>query len=118
MSTFRVTLHAVAGVADHLGTVSGGVRELHGRLGTHRGAGGGTPAGAALDDLFGHWSSVLPIFSSAGDHLAGAVAGAATAYAVSDGVIGGACAEAAGSGAGGRGRDTAGNRGAGGGKGR
>lgn len=92
MSTFEVTPHLVSGVADRLGGVSGGVRDLHGRLGNHRSAGGGTPAESALQGLFGHWSAVLPLFSQAGDHLAGAVNGAATAYAVSDGVIG-ACVE-------------------------
>lgn len=91
MSTFRVTTAAVNDAAHRIGGISGHVLELHGRLDQHQSAGHGTPAGASLTAVIGRWAATLPTFALAGDHLAGAVGGAAAAYQNSDNAVADGC---------------------------
>ncbi len=90
MSKFSVLTATVADASARMTTIAPGVREIHGRLGQHTGAAAGTPAGGAVRELMGHWSSVLPEFALAAEQLSEAMAAAAQAYHESDAAIGAA----------------------------
>jgi hypothetical protein len=91
MPEFLVDPDAVADAALRLSGVAGGVADVLGRIGYHVGAAGGTPAAAAVDDLLGHFSQVLPHFALAGEHLSGAVGAAAGDYRGTDSAVAEAC---------------------------
>jgi hypothetical protein len=87
MSSFQVVPSAVSDTAARLSGISGGVQDIHGRLGSCHGAGAGTPAAGAMNGLMGHWSAVLPHFARSAETLSAAVAAAARDYAGTDGAV-------------------------------
>jgi hypothetical protein len=91
MQRLIVDPHAVAEASARLGTVASGVDDVHGKLARHFGAGGGTPAAGAVDDLLTHFSQVLPRFALASAHLSRAVGEAAHSYHATDSAIAEAC---------------------------
>lgn len=91
MPAFLVDPNAVVEASLRLGTVAGGVEDVHGQLGRHLGAAVGTPAAGAVDDLLARFSQVLPQFALASAQLSRAVAGAAGGYRGTDSAVAAAC---------------------------
>jgi hypothetical protein len=87
VSEFLVAPEDVSAAAGRLGAISGGVDELCGHLRGCAGAAAQTPAEGAFDAMLAHFSSVLPHFGTAGEHLSQAVAGAGSGYASTDGGV-------------------------------
>lgn len=84
MSGFQVLPIAVTDAATRLSSISGGVRDVHNRLGAHSDAAAGTPAEGAVSGLLGRWNSVLPQFAASAESLTLAVGASAQAYRTAD----------------------------------
>ena len=84
VSSFQVVPVDVTDAATRLSSISGAVRDVHGRLGACSGAAAGTPAEGAVSGLLGRWRSVLPDFAGSAESLTLAVGAAAQDYGTTD----------------------------------
>jgi len=84
MSSFQVLPAEVTDAAARLSSISGGVVDVHGRLGACSGAAADTPAESAVSGLLGRWSSILPQFAASAESLTAAVGAAAQSYGTTD----------------------------------
>jgi hypothetical protein len=91
MSEILVTPEELAAVSARLGSIGAGVEQVCGYVRGCAGAAAGTPAEGAVDAMLGRFSSVLPHYGLAGEHLSGAVAGAGVGYTRSEDEVAGAC---------------------------
>jgi hypothetical protein len=84
MSQLRVTPEQLGAVSGRVGGVSPGVADLQRAIAGCRGAGSGTRADSAVEELLGRWDAALPQFALAAERLAAAMAASGRGYGHTD----------------------------------
>ena len=87
MSEFHVTPEHVLQSTQPMHGICGAIADVHGQIGAHTDAAGGTSVAGTVQSIFAVWSAALPQYAEAADRMIASMTLSAAGYSHTDDAI-------------------------------